>query len=157
MTEGVEEIRTWCAASGLTCRDGEDGVLLARLQPDDRTEVRIESPQGTEPLRLSDRVALPSDELGPDRVAEVVEGVVLSRSSLVDARPTPDGRGADVVVIVHAEGLNRHTFAEAVFEIEKLRLLLAREVRGAVAAERTLVALEVLAGDVWAASGPPSA
>lgn len=156
MTGDVEEIRAWCAAAALSCRDDDD-ALLARLRPEDAAEVRIEPPRGDEPLRLSDRVALRAHDLGPDRLAEVVEGVVLSRSSLVDARPTPDGQGVEVVVIVHAEGLNRHTFAEAVFEIEKLRLLLARDVRAAAAAERTLVALEALAGEVWAGSSPPSA
>jgi len=156
MTGDVEEIRAWCAAAALSCRD-DDGALLARLQPEDVAEVRIEPPRGDEPLRLSDRVVLQAHDLGPDRLAEVVEGVVLSRSSLVDARPTPDGQGVELVVIVHAEGLNRHTFAEAVFEVEKLRLLFAREVRAAAAAERTLVALEALAGDVWAGSSPPSA
>lgn len=156
MSGDMEEIRTWCAASALPCREG-DGALFVRLQPEDPQEIGIEPPRGDDPLRLNDRVPLATHDLGPDRLAEVVERVVLGRSSLVDARPTPDGRGVEVVVIVHADGLNRHTFAEAVFEVEKLRLLLAREVRAADAAERTLVALEALAGDVWAASGPPSA
>jgi len=157
MTGRVEEIRAWCAASALPCREGEDGGFLVRLQPEDRLEVRVEPPQGDEPLRLTDRVDLETHDLGPTRLAEVVEGVVLSRSSLVDARATPDGQGAEVIVVVHADGLNRHTFVEATFEIEKLRLLLEREVTAAVAAERTLGALDALAGQVWAASAPPSA
>jgi len=157
MTGSVEEIRAWCAASALPCRDGEDGALLVRLRPEDRNEVRIDPPRDEEPLRLTDRIALETHDLGPTRLAEVVEGVVLSRSSLVDARPTTDGQGAEVVVVVHAEGLNRHTFVEAAFEIEKIRLLLQREVTGAVAAERTLGALDALAGQVWAATAPPSA
>ena len=157
MTGSVEEIRAWCAASALPCRDGEDGALLVRLQPEDRNEVRIEPPGDEEPLRLTDHIALEAHDLGPARLAEVVEGVVLSRSSLVDARPTSDGQGAEVVVVVHADGLNRHTFVEAAFEIEKIRLLLQREVTGAVAAERTLGALDALAGQVWAATAPPSA
>jgi len=153
----VEQIRAWCASSALPCREGEDGVLVLRLQPEDRAEVRVEPPRGDDPLRLTDRVDLEAHDLGTARLAEVVEGVVLSRSSLVDARPTPDGQGAEVVVVVHADGLNRHTFVEAVFEIEKIRLLLQRDVAGAVAAERTLGALDALAGQVWATTALPSA
>ena len=96
-------------------------------------------------------------DLPPSRLAEVIEDVVLSRSSLVDARPTPEGRGAEVVVVVHREGLNRHTFVEAVFEVQKIRLLLSREVGAAVAAEHTLTTLGTLAGQVWAATPAPSA
>lgn len=156
MTGSVDEIRAWCVASDLPCRDGEDGTLLVRLQPEDHHEVRVAPPRGGDPLRLTDRVDLEAHDLGSARLAEVVEGVVLSRSSLVDARPTPDGREAEVVVVVHAEGLNRHTFVEAAFEIEKIRLLLQRDVAGALAAERTLGALDALAGQVWAATAPPS-
>jgi hypothetical protein len=151
MTGGVDALRAWCVTSDLSCRDDEAGHLLVRLDPSDRTEVRLEGPTDDEPLRLYDRVGLEVADLPPGRLAEVVEDVVLSRSSLVDARPTDDGRGAEVVVVVHAEGLNRHTFVEAVFELQKIRLLLQREVTAAVAAEHTVATLEAMAAQAWAA------
>ncbi len=157
MTRDMEEIPVWCEQAGLTCRDGGDGTFSVRLQPEDPDDVRVRPPLGPDPLRLTDRVTLEDHDLSPARLAEVVESVVLGRSSLVDARPARDGRDVEVVVIVHPEGLNRHTFVEATFEIEKIRLLLAREVAVAIAAEHTLAALETMAHQAGSVTAAPSA
>ena len=51
-----------------------------------------------------------------------------------------------MILVIHAEGLNRHTFLEAVFELQKVRLLLHREVGAARAAVRTVAALAAAVG-----------
>jgi hypothetical protein len=149
MSEGVERVREWCEAADLPWRD-DDGALQVRLDADDVTEVRIELDGEDGPLRLHDRVRLVAGELAADRLAEVVEDVVLSRSSLVDARATTEGE-AEVVLVVHRDGLSRHTFLQGIYEVQKVRLLLHREVAAAVAAERTVATLAALADQAWAA------
>jgi hypothetical protein len=150
MSEGMDRVREWCEAADLPCQD-DDGTLLVRLDPDDVTDVHVEL-DDEDALRFHDTVPLAVDDLPADRLAEVVEDVVLSRSSLVDARPVADHTGAEVVLVVHAEGLNRHTFLEAVFELQKVRLLLHREVAAAIAAERTVATLAAMADQAWAVS-----
>lgn len=145
----VEALSDWCAAADLPCRPGPAGELLVLLAPGDATPVRVVPPADGEPLAIHDTVALDAADLTADRLGEVVEEVVLRRSSLVDARPLADGTGAEVVVVVHADGLSRHTFVEAVFEVQKIRLLLRREVAAATAADRTVAALEALATESW--------
>jgi hypothetical protein len=154
MRQVMESIEAWCEAVDLPCREASPGVLAVSL--DDRSPaLQVEVPVGGSPLQVHDLVAFDT-ELATDRLAEVVEGVVLGRSSLVDARPTADGAGAQIVVVVHADGLSQHTFLEALFEVQKIRLLLQREVRAAAAADRTFAALETLAGQSWAGT-PTSA
>ena len=144
MSEGVDAVLDWCDDADLSWRALE-GTVYLRLDPDHRDEVRVEQADG-EPMRLHDVVALDAGELAVDRLAEVVEDVVLGRSSLVDARLTGEGATAEVVLVIHPEGLNRHTFLEAVFELQKVRLLLHREVGAARAAARTVAALAAAVG-----------
>ena len=145
MSDGVDDLLEWCERAELEVRD-EDGELHLRLDAEDADEVRLDRPDDDGgPLRFHDTVRLAPSDLPEDRLADVVEDIVLSRSSLVDARVTPDGEAAEVVLVIHVEGLNRHTFLEAVFELQKVRLLLHREVAAAVAAEQTLAALAGLA------------
>lgn len=152
MEVGLEELSAWCVAVDLPCRPGPDGDLQVRLAPGDASVVRIVPASGEDPLAIHDTVPLDAADLAPGRLAEVVEQVVLARSSLVDARPLPGDDAAEVVVVVHADGLSRHTFVEAVFEVQKIRLLLRREVAAATAADRTVAALEALAAESWQAT-----
>ena len=145
MSGEVDQLLDWCDDADLVWRM-KGGTVFVRLDPEDPVEVRCDR-EDDGPLRLHDEVLLPASELGLDRLAEVIEDVVLGRSSLVDARARGDGSGAEVVLVIHAEGLNRHTFLEAVFELQKVRLLLHRELDAAVAAERTVAALRALAGE----------
>ena len=154
MSEPVDRVREWCEAADLACRE-EDGQHFVRLDPADATEVRLELTGEDEPLRIHDVVPLTPGDLPAARVAEVVEEVVLSRSSLIDARPAADGQAAEVVLVIHADGLNRHSFLEAAFEIQKVRLLLHREVSAAVTAEQTVATLTAMADRAWA--GEPAA
>jgi hypothetical protein len=149
MSGGVDRVRDWCDTADLAWRE-DDGELFVRLDADDATEVRLELDGDDHPLRIHDVVPLTPGALPAVRVAEVVEEVVLSRSSLIDARLGADGEAAEVVLMIHAEGLNRHTFLEAVFEIQKVRLLLHREVSAAVAAEQTVATLTAMADRAWA-------
>jgi hypothetical protein len=143
MSEVVDRLLDWCDDADLTWRALE-GTVYLRLDPEDRLEVRVAQSSDDGALRLHDAVDLSGGGLSAERLAEVIEDVVLSRSSLVDARPTADGQGAEVVVVIHADGLNRHTFLEAVFELQKVRLLLRREVGAALAAEQTVATLAAL-------------
>ena len=145
MSEGVEDVLDWCDDADLTWRALE-GTVYLKLDPDDTTEVRVE-PGDDEPMRLHDEVLLDAADLPADRLAEVVEDVVLGRSSLVDARLAGEGTTAEVVLVIHPEGLNKHTFLEAVFELQKVRLLLHREVGAARAAAQTVAALAAVVGD----------
>ena len=142
MSQGVEQLLDWCDDADLTWR-ALKGTIYLRLDPDDPSEVRVE--QG-ESVRLHDEVVLDAGDLPADRLAEAVEDVVLGRSSLVDARLTGEGTAAEVVVVIHEDGLSKHTFLEAVFELQKVRLLLHREVRAARAAEQTMAALAAAVG-----------
>ncbi len=153
MPELIDRLRRWCDESGFTCMDG-DGPTSLRIGLDAEAglAVDLELPDGVQPMRLNDRVPLPAAaELTGDRLAEVVEDVVLGRSALVDARPTDDGTGAEIVVVVYPDGVTRNNVLAALFEIQKVRLLLIREVDAAVAAERTVASLEALASEAWAA------
>ena len=143
MSEGVDRLLDWCDEADLSWRALE-GTVYVRLDPEDRLEVRLEQPSEDEPLRLHDEVDLQVEDLPAERLAAVVEDVVLGRSSLVDARPTEAGTGAEVVLVIHPDGLNKHTFLEAIFELQKVRLLLHREVRAALAAEQTVATLAAL-------------
>ncbi len=149
MSEGVERLCVWCEDAELPCRE-DGGALHVLLDADDSGEVRLLLDPEDGRLRIFDAVPLSTADLSADRLVEVVEDVVLSRSSLIDARVGADGQGAEVVLVIHAEGLNQHTFLEAVFEIQKVRLLLHREVGAALAAERTLAALASMASQAWA-------
>jgi hypothetical protein len=145
MSEGVEDVLDWCDDADLSWR-ALDGTVYLRLDPDDDREVRVEQADD-EPMRLHDEVVLDAGDLSADRLAEVVEDVVLGRSSLVDARLTGEGTTTEVVLVIHPEGLNKHTFLEAVFELQKVRLLLHREVGAARAADRTVAALAAVVGE----------
>jgi hypothetical protein len=144
MSEGVEDVLDWCDDAELTWR-AKDGTTYLRLDPEDRDEVRVEHDDG-EAMCLYDLVALDAGDLSADHLAEVIEDVVLSRSSLVDARLAEDA-SAEVVVVIHPEGLNRHTFLESVYELQKVRLLLRREVGAARAAAQTMAALAAVVAD----------
>ena len=142
MSQGVEQLLDWCDDADLTWRALE-GTIYLRLDPEETNEVRVE--QG-DAVRLHDEVVLDAGDLRADRLAEAVEDVVLGRSSLVDARLTGEGTTAEVVVVIHEDGLSKHTFLEAVFELQKVRLLLHREVGVARAAEQTMAALAAAVG-----------
>ena len=147
MSDVVDQVREWCEDADVAWRD-EDDELFVRLHEGDDDEVRL-AVDGDGALRLHDRVPLAPGDLPTARLADVVEDVVLGRSSLVDARVV-EGRAAEVVLVIHAEGLNRHTFLQAVYELQKVRLLLLREVAAAVAAEQTMAALALMADEAWA-------
>jgi len=149
MSDGVEQVRTWCEEAALSCRE-DDGDLLVRLEDaEDAPEVRLTlDDEGA--LRLLDRVPLAPGDLPSARLADVVEDVVLGRSSLVDARVASDGHAAEVVLVIHADGLSRHTVLQATYELQKVRLLLRREVAAALAAEHTMAALAAMADEAWA-------
>src|SRR5262245_5975605 len=144
MSDLRADVESWCESLGVTCKDGSDGTLW--LDAEDRHSIELVLPDDDHPVRLEDCVSFAAiTALRPERLAEVVDDVALSRPGLVDARPSTDGDGIDVVVLVYEEGLNRHTFAEAVYELQKVGHLLRRQIEAAVAAEETLAALEELA------------
>jgi hypothetical protein len=150
MTEWRADIEGWCRDLGFRCRVGGDLNLHVQLDDQVDDEVSVVLPEDGAPLRLEDRVLVAAAaDLRPARLADVVEDVALARPGLVDARPGPDGAAIDVVILLYSEGLNRHTFAEATFELQKVRHQLRRQIEAAVAAEETVRALEALATHSW--------
>ncbi len=149
MDETPEELAAtlaaWCAPSRIAV-DVAERRLRFRLDPDSAAFIAADVPVGDAPLRLEGRVRVDAGGLDRLRRDEVVEDVVLTRAGLVDARATADGEAVEIVVVVYPEGLNRHTLLESLFEVQKVGLLVQRELSAAVAAEAAVAALaEVVA------------
>ena len=83
----------WCEDADLTCRDDDGDRSASAWTPTTAPRSASSCPTDDEPLRSTTASPPMSDDLPADRLAEVVEDVVLGRSSLVDARPTTDGTG----------------------------------------------------------------
>lgn len=160
------DLRRWCEDAGFACRDGEsDDVLHVRYAADEAGEVTWTLPDDDAgPLRLTDEVTLPRGASLPRRrLEDVVEGVVLGRSAMVDARVDRAGERVEVVVLVHLDAAGPHHVLAALYEAEKVGLLLVRAVDAAVAAEEAVASLEALASPpgrppapAGAAPGPSS-
>ncbi|OWY59458.1 hypothetical protein B7486_74460, partial [cyanobacterium TDX16] len=91
--------------------------------------------------------------------AEIVEAAVLGRSALADARPRSDGSGVEMIAVIYPDGLTRHTFMTAIYECQKLRQIITRDVDAALVSESALASLLTLAetSEDLAATIPPAA
>jgi hypothetical protein len=146
VAELIDLVRRWCTDTDFSCEDGEDGGLRVQLDPAGAS-ARVDLPSGMRPARVHTVVELPeAADLTAAQLDEVIEEVVLGRSGLVDARRCDDRPAAEVVVVIYPEGLNRHQFVAALFECQKVQLLLHRELKAARAAAETMAALEALEG-----------
>ena len=136
---------------------GEPAGVFQYVSVENPAEVTITTPGGyylvfvvdagdaDDPVRVHDRFQVQA----PASVVldqEVVETVVLGRSAMIDGRfAAPDV--VETVVAVYPDGLSRHTFMTAVFEIQKVRALVRREVDRLVADAATGAELERLVAE----------
>ena len=152
----LEEIERWCrdASLGYTVdQPGEPGFRASVLldDPPDLLVIEVQGPdKAGEPLRLRHAFDLPAadgPQLTRERTAELLEAAVLQRSALVDAKLQGDAvpPTVEMVAVIHEDGLSRHTFMTALFECQKLRRILIREVRSALVSEAAMASLVALA------------
>jgi hypothetical protein len=140
--ERRELIEHWCRLGGFAVGATPDGRLSVTLDASAGLVVEIAVGAGEEPTRVHDRFSI----TGPDRAGlrgDVVEAVVLGRSAMIDARIVPPGT-VETVVAVYPDGLTRHAFMTAAFEIQKVRDLIRRGAAGRAADAATVAELERL-------------
>jgi hypothetical protein len=140
-----ERVLQWCAQAGLPAdRTGSDRLTVT-LDGEVGLTVAIEPGQGDEPLRIHDRLTVAAVDR-PGLTADVVEAVVLGRSAMIDGRIAgPDT--VETVVAVYPDGLDRHSFMTALFEVQKVRALIRRAVADRAADAVVVAELERLVGE----------
>lgn len=167
----IDQVQRWGALAGLPATVVEQGPpLRVRFQLEDIRPpmvVEVHGPAGADdPYRFHSGFDLPPSAAGlpATRLDEIVEAAVLGRSALVDARPRADRGGVELIAVVYADGLSRHTFMTAVYECQKVRQVVSREIEAALVTESTLESLlrlseasEQLARGVPAEAPPPPA
>jgi hypothetical protein len=143
-----ELIEHWCRLGGFPYERTGTGRLRVTLDQTVDLVIQIEVGEGDEPARVHDRFTVPRPDLA-GLTGDVVETVVLGRSAMIDARVVaPDT--VETVVVVYPDGLSRHAFMTAVFEVQKVRDLVRWAAAGRAADAVTVAELERLV----AASGP---
>lgn len=141
----AERVGRWCALGSFAVEARPGDRLGVGLDEQVDLEVEIDLGHGDEPLRVRDRFDVPAADL-PGLAPEVVESVVLGRSSMIDGRIAGPGT-VETVVAVYPEGLDRHTFMTALFEIQKVRALVREAVATRAADAVTIAELERLVGE----------
>jgi len=148
----IDQLLHWSRLAGLTATVAEPGPpVRLQLQLEDirpAMTVDVHGPTGPDdPYRLHSGFTLPpaAAQLPAERVHEIVEAAVLPRSALADARRRPDGSGVELIAVIYADGLSRHTFMTAIYECQKLRQIITRDVESAATSEAALSSLVALA------------
>lgn len=166
----IDQVQRWGALAGLPATVVEQGPpFRVRFKLEDIRPpmvVEVHGPAGADdPYRFHSGFDLPPSAAGlpATRLDEIVEAAVLGRSALVDARPRADRAGVELIAVVYADGLSRHTFMTAVYECQKVRQVVSREIEAALVTESTLESLlrlseasEQLARGVPAEAAPPA-
>ena len=169
MNSMLEGLQRWCALGGFGCSVTQVGPpfkLTMSLQDDGGLlAITVDGPSGPdEPVRLRYRFDLPTaggTAMAPERLARLLEAAIMQRSAMVDARLAAPNE-VDMVVALYPDGVTRHGFMIAVFECQKLRLIVRREVEAALVGESAIVSLMALAdasdvlGDAVESAVPPS-
>lgn len=163
----IDQIQRWSALAGLTATVADPGppfrvrLTLEDIKPP--MEVEVQGPPGADdPYRFHTGFELSAAAvagLPAARVSEIVEAAVLGRSALADARRRSDGSGVEMIAVIYPDGLTRHTFMTAIYECQKLRQIITREVEASLVAESALNSLLALAETTedLAATVPPEA
>lgn len=158
----IDDIQRWSRLAGLAASVTDAGPpLRVQLQLTDirpPMTVDVLGPTGPDdPYRFSTGFDLPAgaaSSLPGERIAEIVEAAVLQRSALADARPRPDGGGIEMIAVIYADEppagggagtFSRHTFMTAIYECQKLRQIITRDLESAAVAEAALANLLALA------------
>jgi hypothetical protein len=164
----IDQIQRWSSLAGLSATVADAGPpFRVRLSLEDIRPpmvVEVVGPTGADdPYRFNTGFDLPpasTSGLPPARVSEIVEAAVLGRSALADARPRSDGTGVEMIAVIYPDGLTRHTFMTAIYECQKLRQIITRDVEAALVSESALASLLTLAEtteDLAATVEPPAA
>ncbi|MEL7208158.1 MAG: hypothetical protein AAGK32_08010 [Actinomycetota bacterium] len=138
--ERLDAVTDWAELGGFPVRERSDTGLLVDLDRAGSLTISVDVGEDTEPIRLHDRFSV---EGGAGLSDEVVEQTVLGRSSMIDAR-TVGSDGVETVVAVYPDGLDRHRFMTALFELQKVRDLIRRECAVRAVDEATVAELERL-------------
>jgi hypothetical protein len=149
----IDQIQRWSTLAGLAATVADSGPpFRVRLTLEDIRPpmvVDVVGPAGADdPYRFNTGFELPpttTSGLPAGRVGEIVEAAVLGRSALADARPRSDGSGVEMIAVIYPDGLTRHTFMTAIYECQKLRQLITRDVEAALVSESALASLLTLA------------
>jgi hypothetical protein len=149
----IDQIQHWSTLAGLAATVADSGPpLRVRLSLEDIRPpmvVEVVGPAGADdPYRFNTGFELPPTTtagLPAGRVGEIVEAAVLGRSALADARPRSDGAGVEMIAVIYPDGLTRHTFMTAIYECQKLRQIITRDVEAALVSESALASLLTLA------------
>jgi hypothetical protein len=149
----IDQIQRWSSLAGLSAAIADAGPpFRVRLSLEDIRPpmvVEVVGPTGPDdPYRFNTGFDLPEGStsgLPAGRVGEIVESAVLDRSALADARPRTDGSGVEMIAVIYPDGLTRHTFMTAIYECQKLRQIITRDVEAALVSESALASLLTLA------------
>ena len=118
--------------------DDPDGALAIELCGPDREN---------EPLRVRYQFEVPTAggrALSPERTVAILEATVVQRSFMVDARLVGPST-VEMVVVLYPDGVTRHYFMTSMFECQKLRQIVCREVESALVSESAIASLTALA------------
>jgi hypothetical protein len=157
----IDDIQRWSRLAGLTASVTDVGPpLRIQLQLTDirpPMTVDVLGPTGPDdPYRFSTGFDLPAgaaSALPGARIAEIVEAAVLQRSALADARRRPDGSGVEMIAVIYPDApppgggagtFSRHTFMTAIYECQKLRQIITRDIESAAVSEAALANLLAL-------------
>jgi hypothetical protein len=148
----LEQLQEWSELAGFPHHVAEEGPAF-------RLSVTLEDPEGpvavdvcgpadeAEPYRFRYQFDVPTAggrALSAERTGAVVEAAVVQRSFMVDAR-LAGATEIEMVVVIYPDGLTRHGFMTAMFECQKLRHLVRREVESALVSESAIASLTALA------------
>ena len=156
----LDELQRWCGLAGFGCSltaTGPPFRLVVTLQDDGGVlPVAVDGPSSRDdPIRLRYRFDVPTSKGAPmpaDRLVRLLEAAIMQRSAMLDARLSGPSE-VEMVVALYPDGVTRHSFMIAVFECQKLRQIVRREVEAALVSESAVAALAALADASDALSG----
>ncbi len=148
----MDALQHWCALAGFGCQvlaPGPPFRLLVSVADDGGSlAITIDGPATAEdPLRLRYRFEVavgPHGAMADDLLRRLLDAAVMQRSAMVDARAAGPAE-VEMVVALYPDGVTRHGFMIGVFECQKLRQIVRREVEGALAGESAIASLTALA------------
>ena len=152
MSTMIDALQHWCALAGFGCQVLETGTpfrLVVSITDDGGVlAITVDGPPTVDdPLRLRYRFDVasgPAGPMAPDRLVRLLDAAVMQRSAMVDARPAGPNE-VEMVVALYPDGVTRHGFMIGVFECQKLRQIVRREVEGALSGEAAVLSLSALA------------
>lgn len=152
MTSMIDALQHWCALAGFGCRVVQPGTpfqLIVTIEDDaGLLAITVDGPAVAEdPLRLRYRFEVavgPGGAMPDERLTRLLDAAVMQRSAMVDARSAGPAE-VEMVVALYPDGVTRHGFMIGVFECQKLRQIVQREVEGALAGEAAIASLTALA------------